>query len=65
MLQDWRIREEYRYLGTTLTISILKMTLLTRTSVLIVGIYKGTIVNLEATGIWEYRHRSIVVERQR
>jgi len=57
MLQDWRLRGGYRYLGTILTVSILKTTLLTRTSVLIVDIYKGTFVNLETTGILEYRHR--------
>ena len=45
-------------------LSILKMTLLTRTSVLIVGVYKGTIVNLEITGIWKYRHRSRKTDRR-
>jgi len=39
------------------------MTLLTRTSVLIVGIYKGTIVNLETAGIREYRHRGRKTDR--
>ena len=44
-------------------LSILKMTLLTRTSVLIVGVYKGTIVNLETAGIREYRHRGRKTDR--
>ena len=30
---------------------------------LIVDIDKGTIVNLEVTGIWEYRHRGRKTDR--
>ena len=52
MLQDLRLRGGYRYLGTIWTLSILKMTLLNRSTIVVVrGLYEVTIPDYEVSGV--------------